>query len=246
MLAIPFELSPDFPTEVSQPLLITANAARDEGIIEKMKGYLRAGGQIVMTSSFVARMSGRGAEEFTTLHPTGKKLAVSKFATETHSCTFDRFSESREELLFPILDYSTNGTWQSIVALKGHNNIPVLMYDNYSRGRIHTLVIPDDYADLWKLPEDVALEAARRAGGRCRSIPDRRPRRGGLVRLRQRDVRARELRSDPAALDRPRAGRPRADPDRRAGASEEARHGRGRLRSVRSAARTFFPRLVQA
>ncbi|MBB6635971.1 permease [Cohnella thailandensis] len=155
MLAISFELTPHFPTDISRPLLVTANAARDKDIIDRMKSYLKAGGQIVMTSGFVERLSGKGAEEFTTLHPTGKKLAVRRFAIDTHSCTFDRFSESSEELSFPILDYSTNGTWQSVVALKGHNNIPILMYDNYGKGRIHTLVIPDDYADLWKLPEAV-------------------------------------------------------------------------------------------
>lgn len=155
MLAIPFELTPAWPTDTAHPLLITANAARDKDIIERMRSYLRAGGQIVMTSGFLERMNDRGVGEFTTLHPTGKKLSVRRFAIDTHSCTFDRFCDASEELSFPILDYSTNGSWQSIVALKGHNNVPILMYDNYGRGRIHTLVVPDDYADLWKMPEEV-------------------------------------------------------------------------------------------
>lgn len=155
MLGISFELTPHFPTDTSAPLLITKNAARDEAVIGKMKEYLRSGGRIVMTSGFVEEMAGRGAEEFTTLRPTGKKLEVGQFAIDTNSCTFNEFSFSAEPVSFPVLDYSTNGTWQTVVALRGHNNIPVLMYDNYGKGKIHTLVIPDDYADLWKLPENV-------------------------------------------------------------------------------------------
>ncbi|MDQ0113451.1 permease [Paenibacillus harenae] len=157
MLGIPMELSPHFPGD-GKPLLLTANAARDEGIIERMKGYLKDGGHIIMTSGFLERMHGKGAEQFTTLHPTGKKLAVQQFAIDTASCTFDTFTLSAEPLSYPIFDYSTNGTWQSIVALKGHNNIPILMYDNYGRGKIHTLIIPDDYADLWKLPSEVVTK----------------------------------------------------------------------------------------
>ncbi|WP_027091340.1 hypothetical protein [Cohnella thermotolerans] len=155
MLGISFELTPSFPSDTSAPLLITQNAARDEAIIGKMQTYLQAGGRIVMTSGFVERMTGRGIEEFTTLRPTGKKLAVRQFAIDTYSCTFDDFSYSPEAIAFPVFDYSTNATWQSVVALRGHNNIPILMYDNYSKGKIHTLVVPDDYADLWKLPGNV-------------------------------------------------------------------------------------------
>ncbi|MCD1258295.1 permease [Paenibacillus athensensis] len=153
MLGVPLELTPHFPQAASPgPLLITANATRDEAIIDKMKAYLRAGGQIVMTSGFVERMQGRGIADFTTLRATGRKLAVSHFAVDTAICTFDRFAQG-EAISLPVLDYATNGTWQSVVALEGQNNIPVLMYDNYSKGKIFTLTVPDNYDDLRKLPE---------------------------------------------------------------------------------------------
>jgi len=158
MLGIPFELTPNFPETPEAPLLITAGAAADEGIVGKMKRFLAQGGQIVMTSGFVERMTGRGAEDFTTLRPTGKRLSVQQFAQHTHSCTFDDFTLSAEPLVYPVFDYSTNGTWQQIVALKGHNNIPVLMYDNYGKGKIHTLIVPDHAPDLWKLPEPVVTQ----------------------------------------------------------------------------------------
>ncbi|MCC3377430.1 permease [Cohnella sp. REN36] len=155
MLGIPMEPTPHFPADPADPLLITQNATRDPDILAKMKDFLRAGGHIVMTSGFVERMTGRGVEDFTTMRPTGKRMSVQQFALNTNSCTFDEFTLSEAPLSYPIFDYSTNGTWQSIVALSGHNNIPILMYDNYGKGKIHTLVIPDHYAELWKLPESV-------------------------------------------------------------------------------------------
>lgn len=158
MLGIPFELTPNFPGTAEAPLLITAGAAADEAVVGKMKRFLEQGGQIVMTSGFVERMTGRGAEDFTTLRPTGKRLSVQQFAQHTHSCTFDDFTLSAEPLAYPVFDYSTNGTWQQIVALSGHNNIPVLMYDNYGKGKIHTLIVPDHTPDLWKLPEPVVTQ----------------------------------------------------------------------------------------
>jgi hypothetical protein len=154
MLGIPLELSPHFPDSTG-PLLITANAARDGEIMNKLQAYLRSGGQVIMTSGFVEKMQGQGIEEFTTLRPTGKKLQVSQFAIDTSSCTFDDFVQASEALTFPIFDYSTNGTWQSVIAQNGHNNIPVLMFDNYSKGKLYTLIVPDNYADLRKLPEPV-------------------------------------------------------------------------------------------
>jgi hypothetical protein len=154
MLGIPLELSPHFP-EGKGPLLITANAARDEGIIGKLQTYLRSGGQVIMTSGFVESMYGKGIEEFTTLRPTGKKISVNQFAIDTSSCTFDEFIPSSEAVSLPIFDYSTNGTWQSIIALSGQNNIPVFTFDNYGRGKLYTLIVPDSYSDLRKLPAAV-------------------------------------------------------------------------------------------
>lgn len=152
MLGIPMELMPAFPAG-QELLLITENACRDEAIIEKMKAYLLGGGHVVMTSGFLTRMYGKGVEELTTLRPTGKRLAVQQFAADTDMCTFRSFAQAASPLLFPVLDYSTNGTWQSLVALVGHNNIPVLMYDHYGKGKLYTLTIPDQTADLWHLPE---------------------------------------------------------------------------------------------
>lgn len=154
MLGIPFELTPHFP-ELPEPLLVTANAWHDKDIIEKLEKYLRAGGQCVLTTGFIEKMAGHGIEKLTSIRPSTKKIALQDFGIDTASCTFDEFSYSRKPILFPVLEYSTNSSWQSIVGFNGQNNIPILMWDNHSKGKLYTLAIPDNYADLWKLPVPV-------------------------------------------------------------------------------------------
>ncbi len=157
MLGIPMEPSPYFPQNQG-PLLIAADAAQDEEIIAKMEQFLRNGGQVVMTSGFLEKMRGRGAEKFTSLRPTGRKIAIQEFAIDTRDCTFDEFVYAKEPVLYPVLDYSTNSTWPAVVGLNGHNNIPLLTWDNYGKGKIYTLTVPDNYADLWKLPDAVVTK----------------------------------------------------------------------------------------
>jgi hypothetical protein len=158
MLGLPLEPSPHFPEAGQDPIvLVTAASAKDEEVLGKMKKFLQLGGQIVMTSGFVEAMQGRGIEHLTTLRPNGKKMTIHRYGALTDSCTFRDFSDG-EAILFPVLDYSTNGTWQRIVGFNGDNNIPILMYDHYGKGTLFTFVIPDNFADLAKLPAAVLDE----------------------------------------------------------------------------------------
>ncbi|WP_040951562.1 hypothetical protein [Gorillibacterium massiliense] len=152
MMGIPLELTPTFPKDGS-PLLITANAAKDETVLAKMKAHLRGGGTIIMTSGFLTRMAGKGVEDLTVLRATGRSMAASLFAQDTGVCSFNHFSSSGEAVTLPVLDFSTNSTWQKLVAWNGQMNIPLLVYDYYGNGKLYTLAVPDNYADLWKLPE---------------------------------------------------------------------------------------------
>ncbi|GEM44520.1 permease [Deinococcus cellulosilyticus] len=151
MAGIPIEPTPHFP-EQAACVLVTATSAQDSGVLQKIQTLLKNGGNVVMTSGFLERMQGRGIESMTTLTPTGKKLEVQAYGKDTHSCTFRTFQNGDHRVLFPVLDYCTNGTWQVIAGFNGENNISLLMYDNYSRGKLYTLTVPDHIAELPKLP----------------------------------------------------------------------------------------------
>src|SRR5450432_1175144 len=169
MIGIPFEATPIFPDAANEKILfLTAGAAIDEKIISRLKTFLSAGGKSIMTSGFLSRMAGKGIEEFSTVRATDHRIAVNQFAIDTSVCTFDEFSPHTAAINFPVIDYCTNGTWQSIVGVNGDNNIPILMWDNYSRGKLYTLAVPENFADISKLP---AMVLTKIRSTFCQQLP---------------------------------------------------------------------------
>ncbi|MEO3946290.1 permease [Gorillibacterium sp. CAU 1737] len=157
MAGIPLELTPFFPdaSKSARTLLLSAPAAADEAILEKLKGYLQEGGHAVMTSGFVSAMAERGITELVPIQLTGASLTAEQYALETGICSFQEFYPASRSIRYPVLDFGTNATWQEIVAWQGPTNFPILLSNPYGRGKIYTLVIPEHPADLLHLPEAV-------------------------------------------------------------------------------------------
>ncbi len=49
----------------------------------------------------------------------------------------------------------TNATWADVLVLAGEDNFPLLTEDMYGEGRLFILNVPENFADLYKLPADV-------------------------------------------------------------------------------------------
>ncbi|MEZ0537837.1 permease [Caldicellulosiruptoraceae bacterium PP1] len=154
MVGIPFEPLHYFPN-TKNTIFITANCSKDKNIIDKIKNHLLNGGNIIMTSGFVKKMEGFGVEDLTSLRYTDKKVVANTFAIQAEGCAFERYEYSKEKIIIPVLEYRNNATWPLIVSVSGENNFPILTEDTYGKGRIYTLVIPDNYSDLYYYPKEV-------------------------------------------------------------------------------------------
>ena len=62
---------------------------------------------------------------------------------------------SNEPIMFEVLDYKTNATNADISLIVGEDNFPVMTEDNYGEGRLFILNVPENFADLYKLPSEV-------------------------------------------------------------------------------------------
>jgi hypothetical protein len=62
---------------------------------------------------------------------------------------------SSEPILFPQIKYLTNDSWEEITLLSGANGFPLLHSADYAAGKLFVLAIPDNFADLYKLPPEV-------------------------------------------------------------------------------------------
>ncbi|MFP4016793.1 MAG: permease [Halanaerobiales bacterium] len=154
MIGLAFEPTPKFP-ETDSTILVTENSSIDDNIIKKMKAHMLKGGNIVMTSGFLNKMTDKGAEEFTSVSYSDRKVYTNSYAFETMGCAFANYTKGHKEIIFPALIFKNNTTWPLIVAMDEENSFPLLTKDNYGNGCIYTLIVPDNFADLYHLPNPV-------------------------------------------------------------------------------------------
>lgn len=58
-------------------------------------------------------------------------------------------------MLVPQIGYLTNDSWEESSALAGPIGYPMLHRAGYSKGALYVLTIPDNFADLYRLPAPV-------------------------------------------------------------------------------------------
>ena len=155
MVGIPIDLQPGFPDEA--PLvLLTQAAAHDPGIVGKIERQLRAGKSVLVTSGLLRSLQGKGIESIVELEVLDRRALVEDFRIG-----FGDPVKARKRILIPQLRYFTNDSWPLIDAVDGPQGWPMLHDADYATGHLYVWTIPDNFADLYALP-DQALNQVRR------------------------------------------------------------------------------------
>jgi hypothetical protein len=169
MAGIPIDLRPEFP-EDADTVLLTQSAAHDPKIVDKIERHLRKGKNVVITSGLLQALQApdenaahgnnagsHGIERIAEIRNTGRKALVREFQTSG----FGPLVSIPEPILIPQIGYLTNDSWELVSALAGPNGWPLLHDADYGGGHLYVLTIPDNFADLYRLPAPV-LNAIRR------------------------------------------------------------------------------------
>jgi len=156
MAGVPMDIVPEFP-EGGGTVLLTAQAAYDPRIVEKIKRRLAGGSNVVITSGLLKALQGKGIEGIVELEYTGKTVAAREF--------FGRGVNARAEtdILLPEIRYATNDAWETVSALTSPSRTtgtPLLLQARYSKANLYVLAIPQAQGDLYSLPPE-ALNAVR-------------------------------------------------------------------------------------
>jgi hypothetical protein len=156
MIGIPIDLHPAFPTGANT-VLLTESAKFDKGIVAKIEAQLESGGNVVITSGLLRALEGNGIERVAELRVSARKALVRQF----QAGGFGPIVEIDEPILIPQIQYLTNDSWELVSALAGPNGWPLLHDADYAGGHLYVLTIPDNFADLYRLPASV-LNVLRR------------------------------------------------------------------------------------
>ncbi len=154
MIGIPIDLTPEL-RETNGITLLDESARFDPAIVSRMEKQLVAGKSVVITSGLLRALQGKGIEQIVDLEIGEKKVATRRFGD------FRNVFEGAKEILLPQIRYATNDSWEELTAFDGANAYPLLHHADYANGRLFVLTIPDNFSDLYDLP-DQALDRIRR------------------------------------------------------------------------------------
>jgi hypothetical protein len=159
MIGLPIEMVTRFPKE-GPVILLTAQAASDPDIVPLIEEQLRIGHHVVITSGLLEALRGRGIERIVEMEDSGRVALVNQFIV-------GRGEPIRGEkpILVPQITYRTNDSWELVSAIDGDNGWPLLHDADYLKGQLRVLTIPENFADLYALPEPVLNALRRTVGG---------------------------------------------------------------------------------
>src|SRR6202142_2491867 len=148
MLGIPIELTPVFPAQ-EKTILLTESAKFDPDIVGKIESQLQAGKNVVITSGLLKALQGKGIENIAEIECTEKKVAASDFWQPWRPSIW----HADAPILVPQIRYPTNDAWELVSALSAGKGFPILLDAGYSTGHLYVLTIPDNFGDLYRLPQ---------------------------------------------------------------------------------------------
>ena len=154
MTGLPLEPTPYFPETVPF-LLLTASAARDKQIVEKLKAYVAEGNTAVITSGFLKAAEGQGIRDMTSLSFTGRKAEGHEYWADVFQNGPPMALKGTTPVFMDVLQYKTNATWCDLALISEFNSFPLLTRDFYGKGQLLTLTVPDDFSGLYKFPQTV-------------------------------------------------------------------------------------------
>jgi hypothetical protein len=159
MIGIPIELYTTFPND-SAVILLTESAKSDSKVVANVKTQLEAGKTVVLTSGLLRALEGKGIEDLVELRTTGMQEPVISFIGAFGPGAGTALGDAGRPILFPQIRFLTNDAWPVIRGIADNNAFPILLMNQYGKGKLLVLTIPDNFTDLYEMPVP-ALNAIR-------------------------------------------------------------------------------------
>jgi hypothetical protein len=151
-IGIPVEMYPNFPTQ-AKTVLLTASAARDPEILSEIKTHLMGGGNVVITTGLLRQIPEQIAQ-ICELRMPGDQLQPTQYWGAYGAGNGADLGRT-DPLAVPEVDYVTNDAWPLVRGTANGRGAPLLLMDRYGKGILYVLTIPENFNDLYRLPQGV-------------------------------------------------------------------------------------------
>jgi hypothetical protein len=153
MLGIPIDLVPEFPTR-SPVVLLTAASRYDPDLVPKVKKFVQAGGRAIATTGLIEALGEKGFQDIVEVSVGGRRVMATRFSSGRFGGS-PTPAEPDLNILLPQIRRFENDNRLVInyeTALSGY---PMAISSTYGQGTFYVVAIPDDFADLYRLPQNV-------------------------------------------------------------------------------------------
>ena len=153
-IGIPIELSPHFP-DTAKTMLLTEAAAADPAIVGKIRGALKRGETVVVTSGLVEKLQDAGFRDLTEWTPTGRRVLIDQFVQgygAGNGTPLNAADGLQKPILFPDIRFYTNDSWAIVRGVAAAKGFPLILMNHYAAGTLYMLTMPENPGDLYALP----------------------------------------------------------------------------------------------
>ena len=168
MVGVPVDLVPDFPTNAST-VLLTAASKYDPDLVAKTKEFVQKGGTAIATTGLIEALGDKGFQDIAEIEVTGHRVLATGFGGgrggfggggrrgggEAAGAAAPTASLN---MLLPQMRHFENDTWTSMEFSTADSGYPMLVRAAYGKGTFYALALPDDFADLYRLPQSVLTQ----------------------------------------------------------------------------------------
>jgi hypothetical protein len=155
MIGVPIDLVPEFPTN-APAIFLTASSSYDQDLVAKTKRFVQAGGRVIATTALIEALGDEGFQDIAEVQAAGRRVVATRFSSgRGFGAAPAPASEPDLNILLPQIRRFENDNRLVInfnTALSGY---PMAVSCAYGRGTFSVLAIPDDFADLYRLPQSV-------------------------------------------------------------------------------------------
>ena len=172
MAGVPIDLVPDFPSDAST-ILLTSASKYDPDLVAKTKIFVQKGGRVFATTGLMEALGDKGFQDIAEIEVTGHRVMATRFESGRGGFGGGRrggdsagaAEQASLNILLPQMRHLENDSWPGLNFATANSGYPMLIEAAYGKGTFYALAVPDDFADIYRLPQ-AALTRIRALLGR--------------------------------------------------------------------------------